>query len=378
MYIKRKLFKEIKDRLSNSNKIVIIYGARQVGKTTLANAVISNINLKTLVINADEKKFIDILSSRNLNKLRLLIKGFELLFIDEAQRIPDVGINLKLLHDNFPDLKILVSGSSSLDLANKIKEPLTGRIWTYTLYPLSFEELLKTDNPFELDSRLEEFLIFGSYPEIFSISNLKDKKQYLQEICSSYLYKDILEISSIKHSNKIHALLRLLAFQVGAQVSTSELAAQLGMSKDTVSVYIDLLEKSFVIFRLSGYSKNLRKEITKMDKIYFYDLGVRNTIIENHNNFEVRNDIGSLWENYLIIERKKYLDYNFHFTNSYFWRTYTGAELDYIEENGDNLSGYEFKISTNKKPKVPAAWINAYPNSSYQLINRDNYFDFIS
>lgn len=378
MFINRLLFAEIKTKLISSDKIVIIYGARQVGKTTLANAVIKNLNFKTLVINADEKRYVDILSSRNINKLRILTKGYQLLFIDEAQRVPEIGINLKMLNDNFPNLKILASGSSSLELADKIKEPLTGRTWTYTLYPVSFEELLKTNNAFELDDRLEEFLVYGSYPEIFSLANIKDKKHYLQEICSAYLYKDILELSSIKHSHKIHALLRLLAFQIGSQVSISELATQLGMSKDTVNVYIDLLEKSFVVFRLSGFNKNLRKEVTKMDKIYFYDLGIRNTIIENLNTFEVRNDIGSLWENYLIIERKKHLDYNFLYTNSFYWRTYTGAELDYVEENGDKISGYEFKFSPHKKAKVPQSWQKAYPDAAYQLINRDNYFDFIS
>lgn len=378
MFINRILFNEIKTKLLSSNKIVIIYGARQIGKTTLANAVIKNLNLKTLIINADEKKYIDILSSRNVNKLGILTKGYQLLFIDEAQRIPEIGINLKILHDNFPDLKILVSGSSSLELSDKIKEPLTGRTWTYTLYPISFEEQLKTSNAFELDDRLDEFLVYGSYPEIFSLPNLKDKEHYLREICSSYLYKDVLELSSIKHSHKIHALLRLIAFQIGSQVSVNELATQLGMNKETVNVYIDLLEKSFVIFRLSGFNKNLRKEVTKMDKIYFYDLGIRNTLIENLNPLEVRNDIGHLWENYLIIERKKHLEYNRIFMNSYFWRTYTGAELDYVEEGRDKLTGYEFKISSRRKSKAPASWLDAYPNSVYQLINRDNYFNFIS
>lgn len=378
MHIDRIIIDRIVDKLKTSNKIALIYGARQVGKTTLAKAILQSLNMKFISINADEKRYIDILSSRNLSKFKLLLEGYDVLFIDEAQRIPDVGVNLKIIHDQFPKLKLLVTGSSSFDLSNKTKEPLTGRTWTYTLFPISYMELRKMTNPIILDDKLEKLLIFGSYPEIFSIQNVNDKQKYLQELSSSYLYKDILELSSIKHSNKLHNLLQLLAFQIGSQVSISEIAIQLGMNKETVNNYIDLLEKSFVLFRLSGFSRNLRKEVTKMDKIYFYDLGIRNTIIENFNRLDLRNDIGSLWENFLLIERKKYNDYNFNFTNSYFWRTYSGAELDYIEDNRGKLSAYEFKYSIRKKAKAPKSWIETYPDSSYKIINRDNYFNFIS
>lgn len=378
MHIDRIIIDRIVDKLKTTNKIALIYGARQVGKTTLAKAILQSLNMNFISINADEKRYIDILSSRNLSKFKLLLEGYDVLFIDEAQRIPDVGVNLKIIHDHFPKLKLLVTGSSSFDLSNITKEPLTGRTWTHTLYPISYMELRKRENPVILDDKLEELLIYGSYPEIFSIQNSHDKRKYLQELSSSYLYKDILEISSIKHSNKIHNLLKLIAFQIGSQVSISELAQQLEMNKETVNNYIDLLEKSFVLFRLSGFSRNLRKEVTKMDKIYFYDLGVRNSIIENFNILTSRDDIGALWENFLIIERIKFNDYNNHFTNSYFWRTYSGSELDFIEENSGKLTGYEFKYSSRKKAKVPKLWIETYKNSTFQVVNRENYFNFIS
>jgi len=324
-----------------------------------------------------KKKYIDVLSSRDSQAMKMLVAGYDLLFIDEAQRIPDVGINLKILHDHFPKLKIIATGSSSFDLANKIQEPLTGRTWTYNLMPISFYELAKLYNPFTLNDRLEEFLVYGSYPELFSIDNGQDKYLYLKQLTTSYLYKDVLEISSIKHSAKIHDLLRLLAFQVGSQVSMLELGRSLHMGKETVESYIDLLEKSFVLFRLSGFSRNLRKEVTKMDKIYFYDLGIRNSIIENLNPLRYRDDYGKLWENFLIIERKKYQSYTFQMSSSYFWRTYTGAELDYVEETSGNLYGYEFKYGKKVK-KVPKGWQDTYPKALFKCINQQNYLDFIT
>lgn len=377
MYINRILQDSIKKKLFDSNKIIILYGPRQVGKTTLIKELLKSIQLKKLVINADERKYSDILSARDLNKLKLLTEGYELIFIDEAQRITDIGINLKLLHDNFPDLKIIASGSSSFDLANKVNEPLTGRTWTYTLYPISSNELKSMYNTFELNDLLEELLIYGSYPEIFSTKGSDNKYQYLRELSTSYLYKDILEISSIRHSSKLHDLLRLLAFQIGSEVSLSEIGNNLGMSKETVESYIDLLEKSFVIFRLPGFSRNLKKEVTKMDKIYFFDTGIRNIIIDNLKPLLHRDDTGKLWENFLIMERKKLISNNSIATNCYFWRTYTGAELDYIEEREQKLYGYEIKYK-KFRDKPPAIWKKTYENSSYQCINRENYIKFLS
>jgi len=377
MHISRALYPSVKDKLLSSDKIVIIYGPRQVGKTTLVQNILQDLPLKKLAINADEKTYTDVLSSRDLNQMKLLVEGYDLLLIDEAQRISDIGINLKLLHDSLPELKIIATGSSSFELANQIKEPLTGRTWTFTLFPIAWHELKDLFNPFELRQKLPEYLVYGSYPEIFSIPNRKDKVRYLNELSSSYLYKDILEISSIRYTSKINDLLRLLAFQVGSEVSLSELGSSLSMSKETVTAYIDLLEQAFIVFRLSGFSRNLRKEVTKMDKIYFYDLGVRNTVINQLNPLEQRNDVGKLWENFLMIERRKLLAYQSIYAGSYFWRTYTGAELDYIEERDGKLYGYEFKYG-KKTPRPPKTWLETYQNASYQCISQENYHSFVT
>ena len=376
MNIPRILSETVIEKLNSSDKGIIIYGARQVGKTTLSEMVIGNLNLKTLTVNGDQSRFLDIFQSQDLNKLRSLVQGYELLFIDEAQRIPEIGISLKIILDNIKNLKVLVTGSSSLDLASKISEPLTGRTWNYKLYPISFLELSRLYNRAELDNSLEERLIFGSYPEIFSIVGEDQKREYLQNLGDAYLYKDLIEFGGLKNSSKIRDLLRLLAFQIGSQVSLSEIAAKLGMSKDTVGNYIDLLEKSFVLFRLGGLSRNLRKEVVKMDKIYFYDLGIRNILIDNLKPLKDRNDTGQLWENFLIVERMKSLSYKKDYASNYFWRTYTGAELDYIEEKEGKLSGFEFKFGL-KKTKAPKGFIKAYPNSEFSCINRENYLSFI-
>ncbi len=376
MLLPRALTPIILDKLKTSPKGIVLYGARQVGKTTLVNELVASLGQRTLVINGDQSRFVDILSSKDLEKIRSLIEGYELLVVDEAQRIPDIGIGLKIILDNIPNLKLIVTGSSSLDLASKVSEPLTGRIWTYHLFPISFGELKITKNRAELDASLEERLIYGSYPEIFSLVGDTVKREYLQNLSDAYLYKDLLEFGGLKNSTKIRDLLKLLAFQIGSQVSLSEVGGSLGISKETVSRYIDFLEKSFVIFRLSGFSRNLRKEVTKMDKIYFYDLGVRNILIDNLNFLKDRGDAGQLWENFLIVERVKKLAYAQMTASSYFWRTYTGAELDYIEDAGGNLAGFEFKFN-EKTVKPPAGWLSTYPNSQFSTVNRKNYLDFI-
>jgi len=374
--IPRAIEDSIAGRLRESNKVVILYGPRQVGKTTLAKDIISGWPGRVLEISADEPRYIDVLSSRDSSRLGSLVAGYDMLFIDEAQRIPDIGINLKILHDQMPDLRTLVTGSSSFDLANSVKEPLTGRAWTYNLYPIAYSELSALFNKHELDAQLEERLVYGSYPELFSIPNQADKADYLYEIGNAYLYKDILELSALRNSAKVRDLVRMLAFQVGSEVSRSELGTALGMSKDTVGAYIDLLEKSFVIFRLSGFSRNLRKEVVRNDKVYFYDLGIRNMVIGNLKPVSQRDDVGALWENFLVVERIKRLAYTRTHAQTYFWRTYTGAELDYVEEREGNLFGFEFKYGA-KTAKCPASWSSAYPNSTFQLINRQNYLDFV-
>jgi len=348
-----------------------------VGKTTLVEELIGKLNLRTLTINADQSKFLDILSSRSLEKISSLVAGYELLFIDEAQRIPEIGVNLKIILDNITNLKLIVTGSSSLDLASKISEPLTGRVWTYRLYPISFLEISKLYNKMELQVQLEERLVFGSYPEIFSLKGNDIKKEYLQNLSDAYLYKDLLEVGGLKNTAKIRDLLKLLAFQIGSQVSLSELGSVLSMSKDTVGRYLDFLEKSFIVFRLKGLSRNLRKEVYKMDKVYFYDVGVRNIIIDNLKPLKDRNDVGQLWENFLIVERMKYLAYTQKNPSTYFWRTYTGAELDYIEELEGGLTGYEFKYAS-KKTKVPAGWLTAYPKAEFAQIDKENFLNFVT
>ena len=376
MLISRALLPTVIEKFNFSNKGIVVYGARQVGKTTLMNEIIHRLNVKTLMINGDHSRYLDILSSRDLSKIKSLVEGYELLFVDEAQRIPEIGIALKIILDNIPYIRVLVTGSSSLDLVSKISEPLTGRVWSYRLYPISFLELLKSKNRMELDSTLEERLVYGSYPEIFSITGGKQKWEYLQNLNDGYLYKDLVEFGDIKNSGKIRDLLKLLAFQIGSQVSLTEIGNSLDMSKDTVARYIDLLEKSYIIFRLKGFSRNLRKEVTKMDKIYFYDLGVRNILIDNLKPLKDRADSGQLWENFLITERMKLLDYTKDYALINFWRTYTGAELDYVEEKDGKLTGYEFKFG-NKVKKVPSGFLSTYPGSDFHCINRDNYLDFI-
>jgi len=376
MNIPRLLKKEIINKIENSNKAIVLYGPRQVGKTTLIKEIIDELSYKTLEIDAEDERFNDILSSRNLKKLSGLIGDAELLFIDEAQKIKNIGVNLKLIIDHL-NVKIIATGSSSFDLANTLSEPLTGRKWTYLLYPISYLELDDIHTKFELNDQLEERLTWGSYPDIFGFNNYKDKKQYLTELSSDYLYKDMLQMTGIKNSNKIRKLLQLLAHQIGSTVSLSELGDNLDMDKKTVAHYIDLLEKFFVVFRLRGFSRNLRKEITKNDKIYFYDLGIRNILIDNLNDLETRNDVGKLWENFLMIERKKRNEYLIDVPSSYFWRTYTGAEIDYIEEDRGKLKGFEFKYG-NKKIKAPKTWLETYKNSEFEVINSENYLEFIT
>jgi len=376
MQIKRHITKDLIEKIKSSNKGIVLYGARQVGKTTLVNEIINNLHLKTLMVDGDQSKYMDIFSSRNLEKIKSLVSGFDLLFIDEAQRIPEIGINLKIIFDNIPTLKVIVTGSSSLDLASQIREPLTGRVWTYHLYPISLLELSKTHNRFQLSSQLDDLLVYGSYPELFSFQTLKEKEEYLVNLADAYLYKDLLAFEGLKNSIKIRDLLKLLAFQVGSQVSLSELGRSLSMSKETVAKYIDFLEKSSVLMRLKGFSRNLRKEIVKMDKIYFIDLGIRNILIGNTKPLTDRNDIGQLWENFLIVERTKSNAYLGKNVSQYFWRTYTGAELDYIEERDGTLKGFEFKYG-EKIRSVPNGWIGAYPEARYQCINASSYLDFL-
>lgn len=376
MKIKRNLLSILRNELKQTNKGLVIYGPRQVGKTTLVNDLLGEFQLKTLVLNGDQRgEWWELLTSRELSKLSLLVSGYEIIFIDEAQRIPEVGLNLKILLDNFPKLKIIVTGSSSLDLASKISEPLTGRIYSYKLFPISQGELRVTNTPYEMEGQIEERLVYGSYPEIFSLEGALAKSKYLRNLIDTYLYKDLLEFGDIRNSSKIRDLLKLLAFQIGNQVSLSELGSSLELNRTTVDRYIDLLEKSFIIFRLSGFSRNLRKEVTKMDKIYFYDTGIRNAIIGNLNLLSNRDDVGKLWENFLIAERMKKLGYAQKIFSLYFWRLSSGAEMDLVEEVEGELHGFELKYG-KKIVKLPDSWAAGYPDATGILINQNNWQEF--
>ncbi len=373
----RRLYEQlIEAQMQLDNRVIILYGPRQVGKTTLVRLVLQTFGGKALEINADDVDYSAVLSSRSMRKIKALVDGYDLIFIDEAQRIPDIGINLKLLYDTSPQLKIIATGSSSFDLANKIQEPLTGRAWVFQLMPIGVCELAAYHSRFELDQMLEDWLIFGNYPALLSINNRTLRANYLQELVRSYLFKDVLAIGAIKYPIKIRNLVRLLAYQIGATVSYSELANTLQIAKETVVQYIDLLEKTFVVFRLSGYSRNLRKEVVRQDKIFFYDLGIRNAIIENFSLLDNRSDSGVLWENFLIVERLKTQTYQRIGANRYYWRTYTGAELDYVEEHDGQIQGFEFKFN-QKMARVPPSWLENYPEATFQSINRDNYLTFL-
>jgi uncharacterized protein len=381
-YIPRLLTRPIIDKLQHDNRIVLLFGARQVGKTTLAREILHDLAGDSyLMLNGEDSRTSDVLASCELARLRDIFSGYQYVLLDEAQYIPNIGTALKLVYDarsrEQPDIHILVTGSSSLSLAAGTREALTGRTWSYTLYPISFAELVQIHNPFEAANRLDESLVLGMYPALFSFPNRTDRVHHLRELSTAYLYRDVLELGGIRNRRKLKDLLRLLAYQLGSEVSYSEVGQQCGLSTDTVISYIDLLEKAFVVFRLGAFSRNLRKEISKKDKVYFYDNGVRNTIIEDTKEWHVRGDQGALWENFLVSERLKANAYSRRFCGSYFWRTYTGAELDYIEEQNGRIHAWEFKLS-KKQPTPPKSFMEAYPDAGFTSVNRENWLDFVA
>jgi predicted AAA+ superfamily ATPase len=364
----------IAKQLSVNNKVIVLYGARQIGKTTMLKSL--KTNKKTLWINGDLKRNQDILSQNDLTVIKDFIDDNELLIIDEAQNIPNIGLVLKILYDEFPNIQIIATGSSAIELASETKEPLTGRSKTFQMYPISLMELRKTKSIIDIKDELPMYLKYGMYPEILMLKGSESKQAHLQELVSAYLYKDILQLNNIKHSDKIYKLLQLLAYQIGSLVSIHEIANTLGINQETVNHYIDLLEKGFVIQRLSGLSNNPRKEISKMDKFYFVDVGIRNAIINNFNAIELRNDKGALWENFIYIERQKFLSYNEIVTRNYFWRRYSGAEIDLVEQKDGVFNAFEFKW-LNKNTKVPKSWAEDYPNYTYNVVDTENFKDFV-
>jgi len=360
-------------------RVSVVYGPRRAGKTTLLYDFLETYTGKHLFLNADELSSREALESQDAQKLGELIVGQDLLIIDEAQRVNEIGLNLKILVDTQPKIAIIATGSASFELANKINEPLTGRKTTLTLYPLGFAELVGQFGLFSTKQQLERWLLWGGYPQSVTSDSAIEREQFLEELVGSYLYKDILELEEIKRADKIVDLLRLLAFQIGSEVSLTELASNLALNRDTIAKYLDLLEKVFVIFRMNGFSRNLRKEIAKNSRYYFYDNGVRNALIQNFNPLSIRNDVGQLWENYVVSERMKANHYAGRSVNSYFWRTYDQKEIDLVEESQGNLTGYEIKWGNaplNKSTQVE--FTEAYPHSTLQLINQENYTSFIS
>jgi uncharacterized protein len=358
-------------------KVVVLLGPRQVGKTTLLKDILAAETAPFLFVSGEDRATQSWLGSQSIETLRQNIGRHQLLVVDEAQHVPFIGLSLKLIVDHLPQVRVLATGSSSFDLSNQTGEPLVGRKWSFELYPISQLELAAQEAPFQTSERLPQRLIYGGYPEVVTTDGLLNKRELLNEIVNGYLYKDLLMLDDIKKSKKIIEILSLLAFQIGSLVSVHEIGQAIGMNTRTVEKYLDLLEKVFVIKRLGGYSRNLRKEISKGSKYYFWDNGIRNAIINNFNELSLRNDVGALWENYLTTERLKKQNYTKLFSNNYFWRTYDQKEVDFVEERDGRLYGFEFKWS---KPtsKPPALWLETYPEASFETIHAGNYLSFIA
>jgi len=358
------------------NKVVLVFGARRVGKTLIVKEILAKVNEPVLILNGEDINVHDKLAIRSVENYKQILGTYKLLYIDEAQKIPEIGEKLKLMIDEIDGLKIIISGSSSFDIHKDAGEPLTGRKYTFNLYTFSENEYNQIENSISKIDRMSERLVFGNYPELLHLPDRDDKIDYLNEMISSYLLKDILVYEHIKNSQKIFNLLRLVAYQIGGEVSLQELGKQLGISKNTVEKYLDLLNKVFILHKVEGFSRNLRKEITKNSRWYFLDNGIRNAVIANFNPVHARNDIGALWENYMISERLKYQSYKRISSNNYFWRTYEQQEIDWVEEREGSLFGYEFKWKEDKF-KIPTQWKSAYPGASFELINVNNFNEWL-
>ena len=380
MIVQRKIQKIIEQDLFTGGKkqaAIIIYGARQVGKTTLVKQLIKNYPKNAEYYNCDYLDVQQLFAYENIGQLKGMLHSVRLLVLDEAQRIKNIGLVLKILVDEFPQLQVIATGSSSFDLSNQINEPLTGRKKVFNLYPFSFGEIADDKNHIEKQWLISSNLRFGMYPGLLTL-NEHESEILLKELCSSYLFKDIFTFQQIKKPEALERLLRLLAFQIGHEVSFHELSKKVGVDQTIIQRYIHLLEESFIIFRLSAYKRNLRNEISKSRKIFFWDLGIRNALIQNHNLLELRNDVGGLWENFCISERLKYLHNNQYLKNTFFWRTYQQKEIDYIEESQGNLQAWEFKWSSKKQVKIPADFARAYPETTFDVISKENFSEFIS
>ncbi|NOZ04279.1 MAG: ATP-binding protein [FCB group bacterium] len=375
MMYKRIIFDQVRDRLQ-SGKVILIIGPRRVGKTVLINELAKSAPTEYLLLNGEDMATADLLRYRSVANYRRLLGTVKLLFIDEAQKIENIGDIVKLMIDNIAGLTIVITGSSAFDLRNKFGEPLTGRKFSYYLFPLAQQEFSLYENLLDTKNTLEDKLLFGGYPEVWNLNDKDSRVNYLQELASDYLFKDILELENIRNSAKLKSLLRLLAYQVGKEVSNDELGRQIGLSRNTVEKYLDLLSKVYVIFKVEGFSRNLRKEVTKNHRWYFIDNGILNVLLSNFSPLSLRRDVGVLWENYIISERLKYLSYQRKLVRYYFWRTYDKQEIDWVEEDAGMLTGYEIKWS-EQKVKAPVAWSRAYPDAGFRVIHRENYLDWI-
>ncbi|MCG2686606.1 ATP-binding protein [Candidatus Parcubacteria bacterium] len=355
-------------------KIVVIYGARQVGKTTLVQEIIKKYPNDANYFNCDETDVRQALADKTSTELKSFLGNKKLIILDEAQRVINIGLTLKLMIDNFPQIQIIATGSSSFELSNKVVEPLTGRKYEFYLYPFSVAELKGFYSDLEINRLLEQRIIFGMYPEI--VTSNDEIKNKLKILAGSYLYKDILVFDKIKHSEAINKLLQGLALQIGNEVSYNELAQTAGINKKTVETYMQILEKAFIIFRLNPFSRNLRNELKKLRKVYFYDIGIRNALINNFNSLNLRQDVGALWENFMISERMKYNQNNNKNANIYFWRTQDGKEIDYLEDTSGKLTGFEFKWGKDKL-RTPKIFLETYTGAKVELINKENYQRFV-
>ena len=371
--INRLLTPIIRNKLGKG-KAIIVLGPRQVGKTTLLKEIAEKKGTY-LFLNGDDPTVQQQLEGANTQTLKQIIGKHTLVFIDEAQRIKNIGLTLKLITDQLKNVQLLVSGSSALELASEVNEPLTGRKWEYQMYPISWQELYDYLGHLDAHSQLEQRLVYGMYPEV--ITRQGEEREVLQQLAGSYLYKDLLSLGGIRRPDMLDKLLRALALQLGNEVSYTELSNMLQVDKNTINNYVQLLEKAYVIFRLPPFSRNLRNEITSSRKIYFYDNGIRNALVANFNPLSLRQDAGELWENFLISERMKLLHYNSKWANTYFWRTHAQQEIDYIEERDGAIFAYEFKWSKTKKAKFPKTFIGAYPKAKLLMVTPANFEEFI-
>ncbi len=377
MYVKRMMAEEIQKRLM-LNRAVLVFGARRVGKTMLIKEILAEFEGKTMSLNGEDADVEALLADCSAANYRKLFNGVELLAIDEAQNINDIGKKLKLIVDEIPGIRVIASGSSSFDLRNKTGEPLVGRATQFLLTPFAQGEISQMENILDTRRNLEMRLLYGSYPDVILAENDSMRVEYLKDLADAYLLKDILSLDGLKNTGKMRDLLRLVAYQIGSEVSYDELGKQVGMSRNTVEKYLDLLSKVYVIYRIGGFSRNLRKEVAKAGKLYFYDLGVRNAVINNFSPLAIRQDTGALWENYLITERIK-RNHNMRLLHDFhFWKTYDRQEIDLIECAPDmSIEAFEIKWG-DKHPKCPVAFASAYPDSTFTVLNRDNYLDYIT